>query len=178
MPKVVSGEIERVVYARLDPEADLLQSLFEVIKSERISTGLILDITGALNVARLQHFKELGDPSSKVSVVEIPGPMEASGSGVIGRCVGTGGVGGYVDGEPYVHCHLTVNSSVHTFMGHLMAGSIVSGRGHKTSHFTVVLAQVRGVDLKVVSGGPGTENDGLGTWTPENGYVYHDLEAR
>ncbi|MGX7680826.1 PCC domain-containing protein [Jatrophihabitans sp. DSM 45814] len=182
MPKVVSGDIERVIYARFDAGADLLLSLREVIKSENITTGLILDLTGALNVARLQHFKELGDPESKVSVVEIPGPMEASGGGIIGRCVGTGGVGGYVDGEPYVHCHLTVNSSVHTFMGHLMEGTIIRaphyGRGNTKSHFTVVLGQVRGVDLQMVSGGPGSENNGLGTWTPEHGYVYHELEAR
>jgi predicted DNA-binding protein with PD1-like motif len=179
--KVVSGEIGRVVYARLDAGADLLQSLLEVIKSENIGTGFILDITGALNVARLQHFSEVGDPESKVGVIEIQGPMEASGGGVIGRCVGTGGVGGYVDGEPYLHCHLSVTSAEQTFVGHLMPGTIVRaphyGRGNTKSHFTVVIGEVRGVDLQMVSGGPGDENNGLGTWTPQDGYVYHELDA-
>jgi len=180
MSKVVSGEIERVVYARFDAGADLLASLLEVIKSENIATGVILDITGALNVARLQHFTEVGDPESKIGVVEVQGPMEASGGGIIGRCVGTGGVGGYVDGEPYVHCHLSVTSAEQTLVGHLMPGTIIRaphyGRGNTKSHFTVVLAQVRGVDLQMVSGGPGEENGGLGTWTREHGYVYHELD--
>ena len=37
--------------------------------------------------------------------------------------------------------------------------------------------RVAGVDLQMVSGGPGEENNGLGTWTREHGYVYHELEA-
>jgi len=174
MTKIATGSIQRIVYARLEPQADLLRSLFEVIEKEDIRTGVVLDMTGALERARLQHFQDVGDPGSKVSVVEIPGPMEASGSGVIGRCVGDGGVGNYRDGEPYVHCHLSVNSAVHTFMGHLMEGTIIRSP-HPVSHFTVVLAEVSGVELQMVSGGPGDENGGRGTWTRQDGYVYHEL---
>lgn len=174
MTKIVSGTISRVVYARLEPGADLLASIQDVIRAENIRTGLILDLTGGLQKARLQHNMELGDPNTKVSVVEIPGPMEASGSGIIGRSLGNGGVGNYRDGEPYIHCHITINSAVQTFMGHLMEGCTIRSP-HNVSHFTIVLGEVAGVELDMVSGGPGEEFGGRGVWTKEHGHVYHDL---
>jgi predicted DNA-binding protein with PD1-like motif len=78
---------------------------------------------------------------------------------------GSGGIGEYKDGEPYVHVHMVVTSADQTICGHLMPGTFV--RSHlDVSHFTIVLAKAEGVSLKAAF--QATE-DGKGR-------IYHDLQ--
>ena len=76
----------------------------------------------------IQHFVE---GQKQIGVIDIAGPLEASGHGIIGwvEAPGTGkvpfGTGRYVDGEPYVHVHITLTSPHETICGHLMEGTTV-----------------------------------------------------
>ena len=77
------------------------------------------------------------------------------------------GVGRYVDGEPYVHVHVTVTTPTETICGHLMEGCTVRSL-HPTSHFTIMVAEIDGVALNLRG-----EVDKASEGQPFRGY--HDL---
>ncbi len=161
MVSAVSGRLNEIIFARFDPGEDLRQGLIKVIKEKSIVSGVVLSVTGALERAVLQHFPEVGDPSTPISIIEVPGPLEVSGHGIIGQVeapkFGTQPFDweGYVHGEPYIHLHLTVTSAKETICGHLMDGCPVRSR-HPVSHFTVAIGRIEGAMVKML-GEPGVE---------------------
>ena len=178
----MTGTWGKPIVARLAPNADVLEACRAIARENNITSGVVLSIVGALDRAVLQTFAEEGAPKSRA--VEIEGPVEAHGSGIIGIVdaplrgatpFGRGGptrgdmeagYGGYVHGEPYVHLHMTVTVGELTVSGHVMPGCIVRSH-HPISHITVMIAPIEGVVLKHSTDG-----------TPEAGQVgvYHVLE--
>ena len=171
MSLVVKGRLADLIYARFDPGEDLLSGIQSICKDHGIQTGVVISITGALVKARLQRYPEKEIPGgSSGEVVDIPGPLEATGAGIIGETYAPSlgqkpfnTTGRYVHGEPYVHIHLVVTSARETVCGHLMEGCPVRSRNPNFTHFTIVIARTEGVQLRMV-----TDEKGFGR-------PYHDL---
>ncbi len=169
MPLIVGGNIEEVVYARLDAGADLLHGIQDVCNQRNIRTGYIF-VTGALLKARLQHYtgKLANEIANKMPVIpiEVNGPMEASGHGLIGEVYApslgdkTFGAAGdaWRHGDVYVHVHLVATNAEETICGHLLEGCTVRSP-HPTSHFTIVIAKAKGVLLRNVADEIGSFHD-------------------
>src|SRR5258706_1050902 len=131
-----------------------------------IKTGVVISITGGLVKARLQKFESKShDPKVRVGVIEMEGPLKVTGHGLIGMTRGTGGIGDYKDGAPYIKVHLVVSSADETLCGQLIPGTNVRSQ-LDVSHFTVVLAKVENVSLTAAF--KETE-DGKGR-------IYHELK--
>lgn len=152
MQALASGNIKRLVYVQLAPGDDLYQALLDAVRSEGIKTGLVLDITGGLSEIRLST------PTKKESVNQAPGLIElkdqgsaeVTGHGIVGLTKETyhapkSGIFNNA-GEPYVHVHVSVSCAGNTYCGHLIDGCIVRSV-YEWSHFTIVLAEVEGVEL-------------------------------
>ena len=161
MVSAVSGRLTEIIFARFEPGEDLRQGLLRVIKEQNVKSGVVLSIAGALEHAVLQHFSEIGEASIPIGIIEVQGPLEVSGHGIIGQ-VEAPGFGdtpfdweGYVHGEPYIHVHLTVTSARETVCGHLMDGTTVRSL-HPVSHFTIAIGRVEGAMIKM-QGEPGAK---------------------
>ena len=166
----VVSHMGRVFVTRLEPNEDLLAAIGNIVRRHNIKAGVVLSITGGLNKAVIQHFIE---GKEQIGVIDIAGPLEASGHGIIGWVDAPGagkapfGVGRYVDGEPYVHVHITLTSAHETICGHLMEGTTVRSN-HGVSHFTIMVAEVDGAALTMkVDSGAEQQYKGRG--------VYHEL---
>ena len=162
MASTISGKFGEIIFARLEPREDLRQGLLRVIKEKDIKSGVILSITGALEKARVHRFLEVGAPTVQVGIIDVPGPLEASGHGIIGRFEAPEfGEAPVVFGEamghdePYLHVHLTLASAKETVCGHLLDGTTIRSNYPK-SHFTVIIARIEGAMLKMMVA-PGTE---------------------
>jgi predicted DNA-binding protein with PD1-like motif len=169
----IKGNLGPIIIARLDPHADLLESIYEIARTNNITAGVVMSITGSLEYAVLQKFEEGTSVNGAVGIVEYEGPMESSGHGVIGVVDAPNrgdvpfGAGGYKHGDPYVHVHLTVTTATTTLCGHLMPGTRVRSH-HPISHFTIMVAPIEKAAVKLTIDG-----------TPESGRrgVYHLLET-
>jgi len=165
---ILGGKAEEIVYARFDKDQDLLKGIQDICRQMHIQTGVVLSITGTLDRAVLQRFPEKESTDVPIGVMEIPGPLEATGHGIIGETYAPSlgqepfGMSQLVHGEPYVHVHLVVTSARETVCGHIMEGCRVRSSRHPVSHFTVAIARVSGVLLRMV-----IEGKGAG--------LYHDL---
>ncbi|MFC2067079.1 PCC domain-containing protein [Chloroflexota bacterium] len=162
MASTISGKLTEIILARFEPGEDLRTGLLSVIKEKNIKSGVVLSITGALERAVLEHFPRVGEPSIRLELIDVPGPLEVSGHGIIGQVDAPAfgnkafGLGDdFVHGEPYLHVHLTVTSARETICGHLMNGSPVRS-AHSISHFTVILGRIEGAMVKM-SGEPVAE---------------------
>jgi predicted DNA-binding protein with PD1-like motif len=159
------GRMGRTVVTRLEKNEDLLKAIRNVVSRHDIRAGVVHSITGSLVHAVLQKFVE---GQKIIGLIELDGQMEISGHGIVGKIVSpeTGkrpfGVGRYVDGEPYVHVHITVQTPTQTVCGHLMEGCLVRSV-HEISHFTIMVSEIEGVELRM-RGAPG-----------EAGGLYHEL---
>src|ERR1700733_16268166 len=121
MPRHVGGSIKEIIYAQFDPGEDLLEGIRQVAIGRDITTGVVLSITGSVTQARLSWFPTPGPvDETATKVFDIPGPLEVSGHGILGRNAG--------DGSPYVHVHLAVTTGEHAVMGHLEPGTLVRSR--------------------------------------------------
>ena len=167
MPYSVSGKLSELIYVRLDKDQDLLEGIKQACRDHDIKTGVVIDITGGLTKARLQKFpNKVHSEKVRIGVIEMEGPLEATGHGIIGMTRGSGGIGEYKDGEPYVHVHMVVSSADETLCGHLMPGTFV--RSHLgISHFTIILAKAEGVGLTAA----------FQETADGKGRIYHDLQA-
>jgi len=165
----------KIVYAHLEPGEDLYQALMEVVETEDIKTGLVMDITGGLTEVRLSmpthgYLRHKHVPG----VIEMDGLSEVSGHGIIGRGMADwsfpfGGIENVKD-KPYLHVHLSVTAQGVSHTGHLIDGCRVMGNPDEApSHFTVVLAEVDGVNLEFHA----TEK----TERYRHGLAYHKLTA-
>jgi predicted DNA-binding protein with PD1-like motif len=152
---IASGKLESVIYARLEPHADLYREIKRICKENNVKTGVVMTITGALEKARLQLMSTAIAKTGTPEVVELTGPFEASGHGIIGtfRESNSGGIfAGEEGGSAYLHIHLTLTlgsgENVKTYCGHLIEGCTVRSH-HALSHFTIVIGKVAGVELEL-----------------------------
>lgn len=166
MPYSVSATLSELIFVRLDKGQDLLEAIKQAAREHDIKTGMVIDITGSVTRARLQKFPSKDNSENvRIEVVELEGPMEVTGHGIIGITEGSGGVGEYRDGEPYVHVHMVMTSADGTICGHLMPGTFV--RSHlEVSHFTIVLGKAAGVSLTAA----------FKKTADGKGRIYHDLK--
>ena len=164
----VSAKLSELIFVRLDKGQDLLEAITQAARQHDIKTGVVVDITGSLTKARLQKFPGKDQSEHvRIQVVDSEGPIEATGHGIIGMTEGSGGIGEYKDGQPYVHVHMVVTSGTgETICGHLMPGTFV--RSHlEVSHFTIVLAKAEGASLTAA----------FKPTADGKGRIYHDLKS-
>lgn len=171
MQKIATGKIGRIIYAQFSPGEDLYLGLLDVIQQERIQTGLVLDITGGLSKIRLSAPSKKEDVAAAPGFIEQEGSTEVSGHGIVGLTKETyistkSGIVNNV-GEPYIHVHVAVCCAGQMHVGHLIDGCIVRSVYEK-SHFTVVIAEVEGVELNFRVSEETTANY-------PNGIPYHEL---
>lgn len=167
MMSEIVGRMGRVIVTRLEKNEDLLLAIRNVVKRSGMKAGVVLSITGAVTHAVLQKFMT---GQQAIGVVELEGPMEVSGHGIVGRVSAPErgkepfGVGRYVDGDAYAHVHLTVTTPTQTLCGHLMEGCLVRSK-HAISHFTIIIAEIEGAALSMRSD------------PQQPGGLYHELVA-
>ncbi|UKA60416.1 PCC domain-containing protein [Arthrobacter sp. FW306-2-2C-D06B] len=177
MSTIVTGQMGRVIYAHLAPGEDVYEAVIEIARTENISTGLVLDITGGASQLRLtlpKSARRESEASRPPEVIEVKGLAEVMGSGIIGQVkddfVSADGHVRYKKGDPYAHIHVSATAADgKTYTGHLVEGTLVRSVIAE-SHFTIALAEVEGVDLSL-----------LVDSTPSNDYPagvpYHRLRS-
>lgn len=120
------GSLSRVVMGKLAMGIDLLGGIEELVKEERINTGIILSGIGALQKAIFRNLKIL-PPGLKVEdhhrlYLELEQPMEIVSL--------TGWIATKGDGKPEIHAHFSastvINDQIVTLGGHLTPGTITS----------------------------------------------------
>lgn len=148
---IAKASMGEVIWAQLEPDADLYLEIMNICRRENIRSGVILNIVGGLRCARLSMPITATDAETPPGIIELEGMMECSGVGTIGITRDTydsSQVSGiiYNEGEPNLHIHLTVTHAGKTYMGHLIEGCLVRSV-HPISHFTIVLAKTEGALL-------------------------------
>lgn len=120
------GRIGPVVMGKMAMDIDLLKGIEELVKREKIQTGVILSGIGALKRATFRNLKHL-PPDLKVEkhhrlYLDLEQPMEIVSL--------TGWIATREDGEPEIHAHFSastvINDQVVTLGGHLTPGTITS----------------------------------------------------
>lgn len=120
------GTVGRVVMGKLAMDIDLLDGIEELVKREKIQTGVLLSGIGALKRATFRNLKHM-PPDLKVEkhhrlYLDLEQPMEIVSL--------TGWIARREDGEPEIHAHFSVstviNDQVVTLGGHLTPGTITS----------------------------------------------------
>ena len=155
MYKQVVGQMGRVVLAQFDKDEDLMEGIHKVLRDQNIRTGYVASITGALRTAKIQRFPENPTPERATVTVNLDGPLEVSGHGIIGIVEAPEqgdkpfALSGNVHGDPYVHVHLTVTNVKETICGHLMKGGNLVNSFHPVSHFTIFIVEVVGAELQI-----------------------------
>ena len=120
------GRLDRIVMGKLGMEIDLLEGIREMVKKEKIQTGIFLSAVGALKKAVFRNLKIL--PSNlKVEdrhrlYLELEQPLEIVSL--------TGWMATKEDGEIEVHAHFSASTvmedKIVTLGGHLTPGTITS----------------------------------------------------
>jgi len=123
---VGTGRIQRIVMGKLKVDVDLLKGIEELVRREKIHTGVILSAVGALKKATFRNLKVL--PSDfKVHThhrlyLDLEQPMEIVSL--------TGWIAPLEDGTPELHAHFSASTvmgdTVVTLGGHLTPGTITS----------------------------------------------------
>ncbi|WP_430648983.1 PCC domain-containing protein [Bradyrhizobium hipponense] len=82
---MVSGKIEEIIYARLEPGEDLLRALWDICKQNEVKTGVLLDCTGSMDKLRVMRFPhEARNAALGIDYTEIREDLEVSAHGMIG----------------------------------------------------------------------------------------------
>ncbi len=120
------GRLDRIVIGKLGMEIDLLEGIREMVKKEKIQTGIFLSAVGALKKAVFRNLKIL--PSNlKVEdrhrlYLELEQPLEIVSL--------TGWMATKEDGEIEVHAHFSASTvmedKIVTLGGHLTPGTLTS----------------------------------------------------
>jgi predicted DNA-binding protein with PD1-like motif len=168
---LATGRLGRVIYAHLDPGDDIYRAILEIARDEGIRAGVILDITGGASHLRMVLPRSATSADRPPEVIEVPGLAEVMGSGIIGHVENdfvshTGDVT-YTKGDPYLHVHLSATSNGLTYTGHLTEGTLVRSVISR-SHFTIVIAEVEGVELSLLV-------DNTCSDSYPSGVPYHEL---
>ena len=120
------GKIDRIVMGKLRMDVDLLDGIEELVRHEKIRTGVILSGVGALKKATFRNLKVL-PPDFKIEkhhrlYLELEQPMEIVSL--------TGWIATREDGEAEVHAHFSASTvmedRVVTLGGHLIPGTLTS----------------------------------------------------
>ena len=136
------GKMGRVVMGKLAMDVDLLEGIEELVKKERIRTGVILSGIGALKKATFRNLKVL-PPDLKMEkhhrlYLELEQPME-----IISL---TGWIATREDGELEIHAHFSASTvmedKVVTLGGHLTPGAITSVK------VVVVIGVIEDTDIR------------------------------
>jgi len=136
------GRLDRVVMGKLRMDVDLLEGIEELVKQERIRTGVILSGIGALKKATFRNLKVL-PPDLKVEkhhrlYLELEQPMEIVSL--------TGWIATREDGEPEIHAHFSastvMNDQVVTLGGHLTPGTLTSVKA------AIVIGVIEDTDIR------------------------------
>jgi predicted DNA-binding protein with PD1-like motif len=137
-----TGKIERIVVGKLSMDVDLLEGILELVRRERVRTGLILSAVGALKKATFRNVKTM--PSDlKVKTdhrvyLELEQPMEIVSL--------TGWVATKEDGQAEVHAHFCTSTvmgdRVVSLGGHLTPGTITSIK------VVVAIGVIEGANIK------------------------------
>jgi predicted DNA-binding protein with PD1-like motif len=127
--------------ARIPIGADLLDSIYEVIRREKIQKGLILMGIGALQKAVFRNLKVFPQeypvtPKDRL-YFEVQRPLELLSL--------TGYVVPRANGEPHVHAHFSASTvtgdTLATYGGHLDRGTITFVKA------AVVIAELEGIEM-------------------------------
>ena len=106
------------VVVRLEHDADLVQSITELARSDRVKAGSFTAI-GALRRARLGYYDQKNHGYREM---EIDTPHEIAG------CIGNVSL---KDGEPFVHVHVVLaDETGNTKAGHLFEGVVFAAEVH------------------------------------------------
>jgi predicted DNA-binding protein with PD1-like motif len=120
------GRIDRMIMGKLGMNVDLLHGIEELVRRERVQTGVILSGIGALKKATFRNLKVL-PPDFKIEkhhrlYLDLEQPMEIVSL--------TGWIATKEDGEPEVHAHFSASTvmgdQVATLGGHLIPGTLTS----------------------------------------------------
>jgi len=104
----------RTFIGRFDYKADLLASLTDICKKEKIRLG-VFNVIGALTCAKLGYYKQ--DEKKYTECVSLDKKLE------ITSCMGNISL---MDSEIFVHAHVTLaDHKGACYGGHLMPGSII-----------------------------------------------------
>jgi predicted DNA-binding protein with PD1-like motif len=156
----VHAELGRIVFAQLEPDEDVYRSIVQLVQREQMQTGLIMTITGALHTTKLSMPREPEGTDVPPGVFEMKGTAEASGHGYFGMTKETWisplSQIEHLAGEPFLHVHMAVGIGGQAYVGHLIEGCRVRSL-HKSSHFLVVIAETKGVDLYFRNSGEVTD---------------------
>ena len=104
---------KRIHVFRIKPKEDLVKSILKYCEEKKIKSGVILQIIGSLEKAKLGFLKKL--PGQYIER-EFKGPLEiACGQGTIAL----------KDNEVILHIHIVIGNEKMAIGGHLAPGSIV-----------------------------------------------------
>ena len=142
MEGIGKGRLDRIVMGKLGMEIDLLEGIREMVKKEKIQTGVILSAVGALKKAVFRNLKIL--PSNlKVEdrhrlYLELEQPLEIVSL--------TGWMATKEDGEIEIHAHFSASTvmedKIVTLGGHLTPGTITSVK------VVIVIGVIENSDIK------------------------------
>jgi predicted DNA-binding protein with PD1-like motif len=136
-----SGTIGRIVMARIPIGVDLLDSIYEVVRREKIQKGLILIGIGALRKAVFRNLKDFPQeypvtPKDRL-YFEVQRPLELLSL--------TGYIVPKMNGEPHVHAHFSastvIGDTLATYGGHLDRGTITFVK------VAVVIGELQGIEM-------------------------------
>jgi predicted DNA-binding protein with PD1-like motif len=136
------GRMGRVVMGKLAMDIDLLEGIEELVKKERIQTGVILSGVGALKKATFRNLKVL-PPDLKVEkhhrlYLDLEQPMEIVSL--------AGWIATREDGEPEIHAHFSastvIDEKVATLGGHLTSGTLT------TVKVVIVIGVIEDTDIR------------------------------
>jgi predicted DNA-binding protein with PD1-like motif len=137
-----TGKIGRIVMARIRIGVDLLDSVYEVVRREKIQKGLILMGIGALQKAVFRNLRVFPKeypvmPKDRI-YFEVQKPLELLS--LTGYVVPRG------NGEPHVHAHFSactvIGDTVATYGGHLDKGTITFVKA------AVVIGELEGLAMR------------------------------
>jgi predicted DNA-binding protein with PD1-like motif len=95
-----------MLIARLDEDDEVISSIKDIMKRERLASGIVVSLVGAFKSCRL-ILKKGFEQSVKIH-------MEAVGNGNLS----------YFHGEPFVHIHVSAGSDQGVLVGHLLEGVV------------------------------------------------------
>jgi len=142
---IASGRLDRIVIGKVSMNTDLLGAILKIIKKERIRTGLILSVVGALREATFRNIKtmpaDLKVEKKHRVYLKLSQQMELVSL--------TGWIATKQDGEPEVHAHFAVSTVIEdkvvTLGGHLTPGAITSIK------VVVAIGVIEESDIKAVA---------------------------
>ena len=142
---IASGRLDRIVMGKVSMNTDLLGAILEIIKRERIRTGLLLSVVGALREATFRNIKtmpaDLKVEKKNRVYLKLSQQMELVSL--------TWWIATKQDGEPEVHAHFSVSTVIEdkvvTLGGHLTPGAITSIK------VVVAIGVIEESDIKAVT---------------------------